>query len=128
MILHKKSKPELIIFVSGPLGIRDGLSTEAIENNVLTANKYGARIFGAGHIAIIPHNYYYTYKHLAVPMSEPQWLNKCIDLLVLCDAMFMIPGWDNSYGATREREEAMLLQILIFQDIEKLEAWDGIDR
>ena len=47
----------------------------------------------------------------------------CLDAVPLCDAMLMLPGWEQSMGAREERDEALKHGIPVFHTIEGVEKW-----
>jgi hypothetical protein len=51
------------------------------------------------------------------------WLGVTMELLSRCDAVFAIPGWETSNGATREVEWARANDKPVFEDIDELSAW-----
>lgn len=65
-----------------------------------------------------PHPYVVKNKLDLQPYNEIMKI--CIKHLITCDAVFMLPDWRESKGATIEHEVAKMLEIPIFYDISKI--------
>jgi hypothetical protein len=48
--------------------------------------------------------------------------------LEVSDAIFLVPGWENSSGTKKEIERAKELNIPVFDDIEMLMIWESDSR
>ena len=51
------------------------------------------------------------------------WGEAYMTLMRRCDAVFMVPGYDRSNGATKEEVEALRLEMPVFYDLEELKVW-----
>jgi hypothetical protein len=51
------------------------------------------------------------------------WINVSLEVLKRCDAIFLIPNWQQSKGANLEREAAIARRMPVFEDIEVLIIW-----
>lgn len=47
----------------------------------------------------------------------------CVEAVKLCDAIYMLPGWENSKGAVKEYKEATKHKIPAFTSVEGLMCW-----
>ena len=55
--------------------------------------------------------------------SYTWWSDAYINLLRRCDAVFMVPGFERSNGATKEETEALALGMPVFYNLEDLKEW-----
>lgn len=53
----------------------------------------------------------------------PFWIAGTLELLRRCDAILMVPGWEESSGARGELAEAIELCMPVFYDIDELQRW-----
>jgi hypothetical protein len=51
------------------------------------------------------------------------WIETSIEPLSRCDAMFLVPSWQQSSGARRELQFARERGIPVFEDLETLTNW-----
>lgn len=96
------------IYVSGPLSSRYFLKRAF---NIYRAWKAAWRFWRAGYAVICPHTNT-GLVNLFCPWLEQsaQWLDgycAMVRRLQPGDAIYMVPGWQNSKGATKEREIAL---------------------
>lgn len=94
-----------LIYVAGPFR---GKSTWEIENNIRRAEEVGAELAKQGFFPVIPHTMLRFFQGLA---EDSFWLEGDLELLRRCDAVVMVPGWERSVGASKERQEALRLGI-----------------
>ena len=90
------------IYVAGPYGRRAGLNEGECEVNTQEAIRWGRFLIERGHIPLIPHLYHWVHKGWAQTPSESAWFIICSDWIEDCDALFMLPGWRQSWGAKEE--------------------------
>jgi len=89
------------IYISGPItGQPDGnreafASAEAILSQL-------------GHTAINPHK---LCEHLPDGSAWEEYMKLCIPVVCQSDAMYMLPGWNNSRGAVVEKGIADILSL-----------------
>jgi len=55
--------------------------------------------------------------------SYTWWGDAYINLLRRCDAVFMVPGYECSNGATKEETEALALGMPVFYQLADLKGW-----
>lgn len=55
------------------------------------------------------------------------WLEGTLEWMRRCDAVIMVPGWEQSSGARAERAEAIRLHKPVFETIAELHRWLIID-
>ena len=90
------------IYIAGPM-------TGHIELNFPAFHAAAARIREAGHVAINPAEI-----NPDASMSWKECMRSDIAALVTCDAIHLLPGWENSKGATLEAHIAERLEIEVF--------------
>lgn len=113
-----------VIYVAGPYmgATHDGKSYFEISMNILRAREWGKRVIEAGAFAFVPHLNSY---HMELDVDKSADWRREADLAILkrCDAIFMMPGWEKSKGAVREKEFAEREKIPVFYGIDTLRAW-----
>lgn len=100
----------------------DGKSYFEISMNILRAREWGKRVIEAGAFAFVPHLNSEHYE-LDVDKSADWWREADLAILKRCDAIFMMPGWEKSKGAVKEKEFAEREKIPVFYGIDTLRAW-----
>lgn len=102
------------VFISG----RFSASTkEELVDNVLLAANYGYKVIQMGGVPFIPHTMFLFFLNR---VGYKDILDCCIDWLFNCDAIFMLPNWEGSYGAKKEFETAIKMNIPVFTDLKEL--------
>ncbi|MCP3934581.1 MAG: DUF4406 domain-containing protein [Actinomycetia bacterium] len=111
----------LHIYVSGPytpsLSDRQaGREAEAIERNVVRANRVALDLAKRGHYPFIPHTMMKGWEDVH-RMSTEQILDICLKWVERCDALFFI---EESTGARSELDYATKLGLRIFDDLDEV--------
>jgi len=110
-----------IVYIAGPL-------THSVawrqEQNIRRAEEAGKVVAEMGASPIIPHSNTRFFHGL---MTAPFWYEATLALLRMADAVFMLPGWRTSSGATREHDEAMEIGTPVFESYDALEKWLGVE-
>ena len=91
----------MTIYVAGPISGRPKYNRPQFE-------EARREIEAKGHTALIPHDYTEGLLHLGCPALI--WclsMCKCVDVLLSCDAVLFLEGWEHSAGARREHDLAM---------------------
>jgi hypothetical protein len=108
-----KQRP--ILYISGPFSAKDPI--HGIEQNILTASKYALEAWEKGWGVICPHKNTQGFQHTNLPYDV--WIQG--DLAIIDrmsrekgDALFMLPGWQDSQGAVLERNFAFQKGLKIF--------------
>ena len=101
-----KSVP--ILYVSGPFSSTDNL--HGVEQNILTASKYALEAWKKGFAVICPHKNTQGYQHTDLPYHV--WMDGDLAFIDRMtpekgDALLMLPGWEQSQGATLEHNFAI---------------------
>lgn len=98
-----------VIYVAGPLtGPNEGINTQI-------ARHYALKLFEKGHTPIVPHT---NNDYCPLDMEHyRQAMHCCLDLIHRVDAVFMIPGWEQSLGARCERYAAYATGRTVYYDL-----------
>lgn len=113
-----------IVYVAGPYmgATHDGKSYYQISKNILEAREWAKKVIEAGAFPFTPH-LNSSHMELDVERSADWWREADLEILRRCDAIFLIPGWENSKGSKMEKEFALANGIPVFYDIGILREW-----
>ena len=101
-----------VIYVAGPYRAD---SHYGIQINIAAAAETAIRCWKKGWVAICSHlNVAHFYTYFDDRFGEAQIMGGDLELLSRCDAIVMIPGWEQSEGAKMEHDEAKKLGKQIF--------------
>jgi hypothetical protein len=95
-----------VLYIAGPYRAD---SIQAVKANIERAGEYALRFWLRGWAVICPHKNSALFDGL----SDKICLAGYIEILKRCDAVFAMPGWKKSKGATAEIKEAKRLGIEI---------------
>lgn len=100
----------------------DGDSYTAITRNILDARDAAVKVWRAGAAALCPH---LNTAHFEIDCSSDaeMYYKGDLEMLRRCDAIFMLPSWEDSTGSHKERDFARLQGIPIFYVMERLMSW-----
>jgi nucleoside 2-deoxyribosyltransferase len=101
------------VYVAGPYSAP---SAHAVQLNVVRASGWATRFLKAGLAAFCPHTNYQD----ASDVSYEAILAADMAFLEACDAVFLMPGWEASPGANREKLHAEGLGIPVYTDADEL--------
>lgn len=108
-----------LVYVAGPFS---GPTRADVERNICNAECTGVLLAQRGVFPVIPH----------ANTSDPDfekvqpyqfWIEGTMKLMEKCDAVFMTGDWQNSKGATAERERALELGIPVFEHFYQVTEW-----
>jgi len=111
------------LFLAGPFR---GPSVWAVYLNVHAVEKAGHQIAEAAlkqntPVALMcPHPMTF---HMEGTFTDEYWLEATMEWLLRSDAVYMIPGWERSSGATAERARAMAKGKPVFEDVADVLSW-----
>ncbi len=94
-----------------------------IERNILVAREYAIKVMTLGNgkcIALTPH---LNSSHMECDfnrMGNEFWYKADIEMMLRCDAVFLLPNWTDSTGAKLEREAALKAGLPVFEDLAEL--------
>lgn len=100
-----------VVYIAGPYR---GKTAWKIAENIRRAERLGYSVAEFGAMPLIPHA---NTAHFDGEFTSKFWLDGTMELMRRCDAVFLTEDWEESAGATAEREEAVRLGLPIFTDI-----------
>jgi hypothetical protein len=86
-----------------------------VDANIAVARVYAIKLWEAGHVVICPHlNTAHMEKDSKVAYQA--FLIGDCEIISRCDAVFMLPGWQDSEGARRERNHAIFQNKVVYYE------------
>jgi len=121
-----------LIYIAGKYS---GLNFNKVEINIRkarnTALKLIQKIGSLGYFPITPHMntaHFEEYEAILDGIDYEYWLNGSRELLERCDALLLLDNWNDSNGATKEKEIAEAKGIPIFYSIKEIKIKDRKNR
>ena len=111
-----------LVYIAGPYRSE---SAWGIEQNIQVARRAGAEVACLGAYPVIPHANTSHFEGL-LPDHLPDdefWLKATLALMMKCDAVKTIDGWEKSFGACQECKVAKEMSIPVFHSIVSLQPW-----
>jgi hypothetical protein len=112
--------PKKLVYVAGPIRAK---TTWDVTLNIRRAEEIATRMWREGVVAFCPHS------HLMVSqdaITDEEWIAGDLELVRRCDAIYMLPGWQDSDGSRDEYVCATRHGLTILQSWEDYERWrDG---
>ncbi len=106
-----------IIYVAGPYSAP---TREDIQANIFRARVAAEKIATIGAVPLTPH---LNTAHMDHLRDRAWWLEATLALMHVCDAVYLLYGWQDSEGARGEEREARQAGIPCFESLEQLEGW-----
>jgi nucleoside 2-deoxyribosyltransferase len=104
----------MLIYIAGPY-------RGSVDTNIAAARKVAAECYKAGHDVICPHlNSAKMDEDTGLP--DEFWLQTTMNLLKRCDAIVLVPGWQNSSGSKAEVAYAKSVGMSVYEDVPDLHA------
>jgi hypothetical protein len=94
--------------------------TFQIQRNIWNASIYAQEVALLGAVPLCPATIGSNYEGI---QDYLWWGEAYMTLMRRCDAVFMVPGYDRSNGATKEEVEALRLGMPVFYTLEDLNDW-----
>ena len=91
-----------------------------VEQNILNAESYAIELGMLGFGVFCPHLNFDGFDGI---LSYKDLMIACFKFVELTDTMFMVPGWEDSSGASREWRNAKALERPIFYNIDEAREW-----
>lgn len=111
-LLKQEEQGMKLIYVAGKYS---GKTYSEIDDNIKKAEAVSIKLFRKGWAVLTPHKntaHYEIYED--ENLTYETWLNADLEMLKRCDAIFMMPGWDDSAGAQQEYQFALDNDMQIF--------------
>jgi len=106
-----------VVYVAGKFTVP---TADLIEENIRRAEQVGAEVVRMGASPLIPHANTRNFVGTATPEF---WYRATLALMLKCDAVLTVPGWEESVGAAEEVRVAVGEGIPVFHDPLSLERW-----
>jgi hypothetical protein len=100
-----------LAYVAGPITEGHG---RTVADNVRVAVGAHLALVRAGVASVCPHLNALAPGAFDVPYEA--WLDSDLETIRRCDAVLLLPNWEQSKGATAERHFAMLLEKRLYYD------------
>jgi len=117
------------LYISGPFSlIPEGYDElHGTELNIIEASRYALASVYKGWAPFTPHKNTANFQHIT-DIDYQVWMNICLAFVERCDAILMMPGWENSHGATMEKELAVALnkKVLMPNNIDDIESVEEV--
>jgi len=105
------------VYISGPIKAD---TKEKEKENVGRARSAMYEIMRRGHIPFCPHTMTENANIYAQDIQRDTFIKCDIEWLKLCDAILMLPGWEESEGANIEIEYAVMNGVKVFYNIDDI--------
>jgi len=107
----------VIVYIAGPY---TAPTAGQVDANIGLARDAAAEVYRHGHIPLCPHALTARFERDYPDIPGPRYLESDLELLARCDAILMLPRWEESRGAQQERERAMSLGLPVYYSVEEL--------
>ncbi len=114
-----------LVYISGPYTADTALG---IHENIEVAHRTSVNLWNAGFGCVTPHLNTTHFEHFCPDVPHAAWLEADLRMLEGCDAILMLPGWEQSKGAVMERDRAYELRLGVYEwasDLERAFPNDG---
>ncbi|HEW91205.1 MAG TPA: DUF4406 domain-containing protein [Thermotogaceae bacterium] len=106
-----------LVFISGPYKADTNWQ---IERNIRNAEIASLMVWKLGAVPICVHT---MNRHFFGEIDEERVINGCMDIIMRCDAILMLSGWEESAGSYMEYNFAMKNNVTVFTRIDELANW-----
>ena len=103
-----------ILYVAGPYRAE---TERGVVENIRAAEAVAIEVWKAGHIALCPH---LNTRLFGGILPDMVWLEGAIDLMLRCDGVVLVPGWENSQGTIAEIEIAQSMDMPVWYKVEDI--------
>jgi Domain of unknown function (DUF4406) len=110
-------KPMKVVYIAGKFR---GDTWWEIRSHVFEAEQAALAIWKLGAAALCPHLNTQNFHGL---LPDEVWSDGALELMRRCDAVFLLPNWEDSAGAILEYAESQRLAMPCFDDLKQLEKW-----
>jgi hypothetical protein len=110
MLFGKNIKNNMkLIYIAGKYR---GKCPNDIHNNIEVARQHSIKLWEQGYAVVCPH---LNTAFMDGACDDSVWLNGDLEILKRCDAIYMLPNWQESVGATNELKLAKKLGLEILE-------------
>jgi hypothetical protein len=106
-----------LIYVSGPY---IGSTYHQTDAYITYAREWAEKLARAGHAFYCPHLNTGHFDTIARDVPAPFWREMNLNILRRCDAVLLLPGWDNEEASRRDVEYAENWGIPVIVDIDEI--------
>jgi len=96
--------PRPVLYLAGPFGNLDPI--HGTQRNILTASEIALEAWKRGWAVICPHKNTADFQ-FATGIPDETWTEGYLSILLRCDVVLMLPGWERSPGSVKERQFAI---------------------
>lgn len=108
----------MLVYCAGKYRSKTG-DWEEVAYNVQAAEELAAILLGAGYEVFCPHSMTHGWERYEY-LNDDDFLRNGIELLRRCDAVILLPGWEDSDGTLAEIACADANHIPVFKTISAL--------
>lgn len=103
-----------VFYIAGPYRAK---TERGVLDNIRAAEAVAIRVWEAGHAALCPH---LNSRLMGGVCPDEVFLEGDLELMKMCDAVVLIPGWEKSKGTLAEVEIARKLNMPIYLKYDKV--------
>jgi len=109
----------ILVYLSGPYtaGTHEGIAA-----NIHTARTWACSVWRAGFACLAPHLNTAHFELCCPGVGYNDYIEGDLRMLESCDAVLMLPLWEDSMGAIAERRHALEIGVPVFHDLTGLVA------
>lgn len=108
---------QLVIYIAGPYRAE---TERGVVLNIRKAEDLALEVWRRGHAVLCPHK---NTALLGGACPDETWLRGDITLMLRCDAVLLVEGWERSSGTRAEVDAARAAGLPVFEALDELEAW-----
>ena len=111
------------IYIAGPYTPKTDNVHDApriAHQNVRKAIIAALKLIKKGHYPFVPHLSHFMHLENDEPTESSYWVDYDLKWLEACDAILLLPGWEESSGARREYEEAKKLGLKVYFSVDEV--------
>ncbi len=106
-----------LIYISGP---HIGSTYHQTEAYITYAREWAEKLAHAGHAFYCPHLNTAHFDTISPDVPESFWREMNANILRRCDAVLLLPGWDNEEATRRDVEFAENARVPVIVDIDEI--------